>query len=371
MKKIVFLFLLSMIYFSCKSKIDIPAPIIAPRPVINLPPAAANYSSIITSECNFILASQLSDGAFTMSANRETQGYKIVPYFSNIAARALLENPTIVNIVAVKNWMIWYMANLNEDGSVYDYYASNYTGSASLTSTGDFDSIDSYAATFLTLARKLCEVSPSDKTWLTNNYSAQLKKIGEALFLVVESDGLTIAKPTYPIKYTMDNAEVNEGMTDMVWLSQNIITGGDAVRWQNLLIKNTNAIESDLWSVSNGRYFMYKGGTVANWSLFYADATCQLYPIWCGVIAPDSPKAVSLWATFNTNYTDWSTGRIYDAGGYPWTLISYVAAVMKDTTRANNYLRYVQSFTDTGKQPTANWYNLEAAFVILAAKKMK
>ena len=92
--------------------------------------------------------------------------------------------------------MIWYITHLNADGSVYDYYASNYTGSATLTSTDDHDSIDSYAATFLTVAKKLCEVSPSDKFWLTNNYSTQLIKIGEALSLVIESDGLTIAKPS-------------------------------------------------------------------------------------------------------------------------------------------------------------------------------
>ena len=100
----------------------------------------------------------------------------------------------------------------------------------------------------------------------------------------------------------MDNAEANEGMADMVWLSQNVITGGNTGYWQALLNNNTNSIETDLWSNSNGGYFMYKGGPVANWSLFYADATCQLYPIWCGVILPNFPRAQNLWNTSNTNY---------------------------------------------------------------------
>jgi hypothetical protein len=115
---------------------------------------------------------------------------------------------------------------------------------------------------------------------------------------------------------------------------------------------------------------MYKGGLVANWSIFYADATCQLYPIWCGVILSNSARAKSLWDTFNNVYPDWSKGKIYDAGGFPWTLVSYVAALMQDKTRTDSYLRYVESFTGQGNQPTTNWYNLEAAFVILAAKKM-
>jgi hypothetical protein len=333
-------------------------------------PAVVNYISIINSECNFILTHQLSDGALTMSANRENQGYKIVPYFSNIAAQALLENPTSVNIAAVRNWMSWYMAHLNSDGSVYDYYADNFSGPASLTSTGDFDSIDSYAATFLTLAKKLCEVSPADKNWLLNNYSSQLKRIGGALTLVTDSDGLTIAKPSYPVKYTMDNAEVNEGLADMIWLSQNVIGGSDTSYWQKLLATNTLSIETELWDLSDERYFTSKGSPPANWTVFYADATCQLYPIWCRVILPGSTRAQSLWNGFNANYPDWSKGKIYDAGGFPWTLLSYVAAVMNDKTRTDNYLRFVESFTDLGNQPTTNWYNLEAAFVILAAKKI-
>jgi hypothetical protein len=164
---------------------------------------------------------------------------------------------------------------------------------------------------------------------------------------------------------------VNEGLSDMLWLSQQVIAGSDTGYWHTLLLNNAQSIERDLWNSSNGRYFMYKGGPVANWSVFYADATCQLYPIWCGVIAPNSSRAQSLWKVFNANYPDWSTGKIYDAGGFPWTLLSYTAALMDDKKRTNNYLQYVQSYTGRGDQPTSNWYNLEAAFVILAAKKMK
>lgn len=363
MKKVILLGFLPFMLLACQ-----PIPPIDIPPV--KPPIIGKYDKLITYESDFIMAHQLDDGALAMSSNKGVPGYKIVPYFANIAARALLANPTAARITAVKNWMVWYMTHLNADGSVYDYYATNYTGAATLTSTGDFDSVDSYAATFFTLAKLLCDASPADKDWLKTNYSEQLKKIGEALIMVVQGDGLAIAKPTYAIKYTMDNAEVNEGMKDMVWLSQNIITGGETAKWQTLLTNNTNGIETGLWNVANNNYFMYAGGAAINWSIFYADATCQLYPIWCGVIDPNSARAISLWNTFNTNYPDWSTGKIYDAGGFPWAVISYAAAVINDKGRTETYLNYVQTFTNAGNQPTANWYNLEAAFVVLAAKKM-
>lgn len=360
MKKVAMIVLFPLTFLACKPE----HPAILPTPVISA------YNKLISNQSDFIMALQLDDGALTMSANKGVPGYKIVPYFSNIAARALLSDPTAAHIAAVKKWMVWYMGHLNADGSVFDYYATNFTGTATLTSTGDFDSVDSYAATFLTLARLLCEVSPADKDWLATNYSAQLKKIGNAIILVIESDGLTIAKPSYAVKYTMDNAEVNEGMKDMVWLCKNVITAGEIEKWQTLLTNNTNAINAVLWNAASNNYFMYAGGATINWSVFYADATCQLYPTWCGVVTPSSATAISLWNTFNTNYPDWSTGKIYDAGGYPWAVIGYVAAVMNDRVRTEQYLKYIGSFTATGVQPTANWYNLEAAFVILAAKKM-
>src|SRR6185437_2449733 len=364
-----FYFLIILILFACKSKSDLA---LAPNPTLVLPlPDTLSYNSIIANQCNFILSHQLNDGAFTMSSNRDVSGYKIVPYFANIAARALLENPTNTNIDAVKRWITWYFDHLNPDGSVFDYFATNYHGEATLLSTGDFDSIDSYAATFITLIRKLCEVSPPDKSWLKLNYSKQLIKAGEAMALMMQEDGLTIAKPSYQIKYTMDNTEVNEGLIDMVWLSQNVVSNIDISTWQVLLDKNGKGIETLLWDNSEAKYFMYQGGPVANWKVFYADATCQLYPIWCGVILPTSQRAKDLWNTFNINYPDWAAGKIYDNGGYPWTVISYVSAVMNDKIKTDHYLRYVQSFLDTGIQPTNNWYNLEAAFVILAAKKIK
>ena len=368
LKKIFLLSIISILNFYCKRQINAPNSVNTVD-TVNIP-IAVRYISIINSECNFILAHQLSDGAFTMSANRETEGYKIVPYFNNIAARALLDNPTALNIAAVRHWMIWYMTHLNADGSIYDYYASSYTGASIITSTNDFDSMDSYAATFLTLAKRLCEVSASDKIWLMKNYSTQISLIGKALSFVTDSDGLTIAKPTYRIKYTMDNAEVNEGLSNMIWLSQNVITDGNPDYWQALLAKNSQSIENDLWNISSGTYFMYKGGPVINWNKFYADATCQLYPIWCGVISSNSSRAQSLWKRFNATYPDWSIGKIYDPGGFPWTVLGYTAAVMNDKRRTDNYLRYIQSYTDKSIQPTTNWYNLEAAFVILAAKKI-
>lgn len=337
-----------------------------------------SYKNIIRTQSNFILGNQLQNGAFLMSGNHKDGRAKICPYFANIAASALLEKPVKKHVDAVKRWMIWFTAHLNPDGSIDDYYVDQPGGFEALTSSRDFDSIDSYAATFLTLAAKLCRVSPSDTAWL-KQLSPSILRVAEALALVIDdsnnlyngfskdnNNGLTVAKPKYKAKYTMDNSEVNEGMRALVWLADHIIPELDIRFWQNALDQNTLAIEKFLWDAPGKRYRMYEGGPPAKWEKFYADATCQLYPIWCKVIDPRSERAKHLWDEFNAAYPDWQYGRTYDKGNYPWAVILYTAAIMQDHQKVKAYMSHLDSYTSRRRFPP-NWYNLESAFVILAS----
>ncbi len=240
----------------------------------------------------------------------------------------------------------------------------------------DYDSKDSYAATFLTLARKYAEVVPADTSWL-RGYSDQIESIGNALYSCVDdsshqfssdnNDGLTVAKTDYQVKYTMDNSEANEGLRDMVWLEQNIDYYHNSFFYQNLLNNNNNGF-ANLWDDTASTYYVAEGSQPANWNTFYPDATCQLWPIWTGVISPSSSRASNLYNTFNSYYPDWQNGKYYDP--FPWAAICYVAAVMNDSSRVNSYLSYVQELLNKGQYP-ANWYNGEAAFTLRAAASMR
>ncbi|RYD93995.1 MAG: discoidin domain-containing protein [Sphingobacteriales bacterium] len=352
---------------------------LAGNPKVNV----VNYSALITKQINFILAGQLPSGAIM---NTSAAGSRICGYFANIACLGILEDPTAANQTAVKNWMIWYMGKLNGTtnpvtsgpeiaGSVYDYYG------AAETTSGTYDSVDSYAATFLTLAKRYGELSAANRTWLAG-YSYQLTLIGNAMmacmdnstnsiptsFTPDDNDWLTVDSFVHGAKYVMDNAEVNQGLKAMVWLQSNVITGGSPAYYSSVTTSNTNAIESQLW-----RSTMYNwndngstGATISNWSTWYADAVCQLYPGMLDVISPTSARAVSLYGTFNTTYPNWSTGYVYDPGGFPWAAIVYASAKHNDVSRTNAYLSYLEGFAGT-TQPT-NWYNAEAGFAILAAK---
>ncbi|MEO6148538.1 MAG: discoidin domain-containing protein [Mucilaginibacter sp.] len=345
------------------------------------------YDSVITNQVKYITALQLPSGALK---DNEASNSRICGYFANIACRALLKRPTAENVAIVKKYLVWYMSKLNGNtnpvtggteipGSVYDYYAPGET------TNGTYDSVDSYAATFLSLAKELAELSATEKAWVAG-YSTQLTLIGSAMekcidnegnnvpttFGTDDNDGLSVDSYVHGAKYTMDNAEVNEGLKAMVWLQTNALGGSKTAHFQTLLDANTNAIETQLW-----RETMYNwndngstgGATISKWSTFYADATCQLYPGMLGVIEPQSQRANLLYTTFNVHYPAWSNGTIY-SGAYPWAVISYAAAVINDKARVDEYITHILSLNKAGKQKDY-WYNAEAAFVILAADRMK
>ena len=350
------------------------------------PIALSIYDSVINNQVKYILAVQMASGAFK---DNEASNSKITAYFANISCRALLKKPVPENIAAVKKYMLWYMSKLNGNtnpvtgkseipGSVYDYFAPTET------TNGTYDSVDSYAATFLSLAKELAEISEADKAWLSS-HATKLNLIGSAMEKCIDNaanqvptafgpddnDGLSVDSYVHGAKYTMDNAEVNEGLKSMIWLQANTMGGAKTAHFQTLLDANTSAIENQLWRKT--RYNWNDDGSTgapnSKWSTFYADATCQLYPGMFRVIEPLSARANLLYSTFNTHYPAWSNGTIY-SGAYPWTIICYAAAMINDKPRVDEYIKHILSVNKAGKQKDY-WYDAEAGFVILAADKMK
>lgn len=386
-KKILTGLLLSFIAIgACKKEQHPGKTPITDDPVIK-PVQQTIYDSVITNQVQYLAALQMPSGALK---DNEASNSRICGYFANIACRALLKKPTAANIAIVKKYMAWYISKLNGStnpvtgkpevpGSMYDYYAPGET------TNGTYDSVDSYAATFLSLAKELAELSATEKAWVAT-YSTQLTLIGSAMekcidnaannvpttFGTDDNDGLSVDSYVHGAKYTMDNAEVNEALKAMVWLQTNLLGGSKTAHFQALLQANTNAVESQLWrgTMYNWNDNGSTGGTsISKWTAFYADATCQLYPGMLGVIDPLAERANRLYTTFNKYYPGWSTGIVY-SGAYPWAVISYAAAVINDKTRVDEYIRHILSLNKAGKQKNY-WYSAEAAFVILAANRMK
>lgn len=329
------------------------------------------YDYVRSYQLSYIRTLQLSTGAVKDNKNEDS---KITPYFAHFAMMALLTDPTEENQDVVRKYMLWYFSKLNGQvtdysdneipGSVYDYFAPNET------TKGTYDSVDSYAATFLELAVRFAGISDSNRTWL-QQYRDKISAVAGAMIKTIDAPGntlpvgnqndyLSIAHYGYPIKYLMDNSEVNMGLKAAMWLEMNGLadTGADL---ENLLSENTKAI-GELYNESN-RNYDYAKGNESDWSVFYPGATAQLYPCLFGVVSSLEMRSKQLYDKFNETYPEWHTGKTYDP--YPWTMVAYAAAAMGDKERVDTYINHIYGLNIKNEQK-AYWYDAEAGALVLA-----
>lgn len=153
-------------------------------------------------------ALQLPDGALPLGG-----GKKLVPYFSCLAALGLV---AAGETEAARLYLRWHDAHREPDGTLFDGELTD-TGWRKLTTR---DSTDSYAAVYLELAAALKETRFVAPTLAVLRRERQ-------------SNGLTVAKPDYPVCYTMDNVEVWRGF-------RAVEAGADAAR-------TLAAIDKELW----------------------------------------------------------------------------------------------------------------------------
>lgn len=339
--------------------------------------ASAMYQKIIDAEAEWIASLQFENGAiptYSKPISNYKGKYKVVPYFTNIALLGLLEKPEYKDVV--KDYMDWYFAHLNQgkgpdapDGSVYDYEFE--TDRLTETATQDFDSTDSYASTFLNVLRKYAEVT-GDTAYVAD-HKEEILMIASAMLSTQETDGLTWAKPTYKVKYLMDNTEVYKGLKDMEWMAERIFADStEAAKFKELKEKVHTAIQSELWIENKNMYSPGKtdGGSLLNpdWQTFYADATAQLFPIWTGVIEPNSERAVQLYNSFNEHHPGWPTLDKQDA--FPWAMIAYTAALMGDKVRVDQFFQSIEASYVDQDHPWP-WYVMESGLTMLAAAKIQ
>ena len=169
----------------------------------------ARAETLLERAADRILRHQARDGAITMEPASWPVTH-VVPYFSNRAAIGLVcayrQTRKAAYRDALYRWIAWYEAHLNADGTVYDYSSA----SGGWQSNRDGDSTDSYAATYLDLVLAAYRATRDDG-WLRGRQSS-LRRVLAAIRSTRQPNGLSIAKPTYPVMYTMDNVEVWRGL---------------------------------------------------------------------------------------------------------------------------------------------------------------
>lgn len=296
---------------------------------------------------------------------------RINPYYANLAAIGLTKDPT--RYVQIENWMRWYVAHLNKTdrwgvgGTMYDYNIVNGVE----VSSGNADSTDSYAATFLSLAyHYFATGNPAAQSYV-RSIAPQLELIASVLVKTQQSDGLTWAKPDYQIKYLMDNAEVFRGLADASTLFGSM---GDTTRQAYYGTLATNC-QRGVWNMWMGSYWaVYKDGigrligpNMANW---YPDATAQMFPVLYGAVTGTDGRAQTAYALLNKTWPGWPQLSFNAQDPFPWVIVPAAAAVMGDKTRVNTYATSARSkWIDKGFPWT--WYSMEAGWYLRVASYMQ
>jgi hypothetical protein len=296
----------------------------------------------------------------------------INPYYSNLAAEGLTKDPT--KVAQVQAWMKWYINHLNWPdkwglyGTTYDYNLVN----GQEVSTGNADSTDSYAATFLSLAWDYYNVGGATAQSYLKSISYQLDMIGGVLVNTMQSDGLTWAKPDYQIKYLMDNCEVYRGLKDLANVFQYAIGDTTKAAYYNQKAALTLQGINGMWMGASG-WAIYKDGigrliapTMSTW---YPDATAQLFPVLYNVIPASDTRSQQVYAKFNSAWPGWPNLSFNSVDPFPWVMISGAAAQMGDSSRVNTYIKNIEAkYVNTGFPWT--WYSMEAGWFMRTSNYM-
>lgn len=261
----------------------------------------------LQSASEYILRCQLPDGALAMAHDTDQwqagQPLWIVPYFGQRTLMGLLDAEVMAHdarfLAATRKFLTWYAAQMRADGTVTDY-TGNYPN---YTSTGTYDSSDSYAALHLELAWAYYLVS-ADKAYLDTIRPSFAKAVA-AIELTLQPDGLTWAKPDYLVKYSMDNFEVARGLDSGANLARLMGDAANETKWRAMSAKVLNAVNTQLYLGDAKGYYSvgkFANNTLADtWSVYYADGMAQCTAINMG-LEPTSARAQLVWNTFKSKF---------------------------------------------------------------------
>jgi hypothetical protein len=227
----------------------------------------------------------------------------VVPYEVNLYGIYILRHQ--LNWRHVERYIVWYLDNLNDPdkhgltGSIYDFHLDDR---GRQTPAEAYDSVDSYAATFLMLLHAYYQRVGKRELILANR--AKIEDVAHLMIILKDRDGLTRAVPDRDSKYLMDNCEVYSGLKAydalcraMGWPVPQLYA--DAIRDVRL------GVWTRLYDVYSGMFHWAVDSRTqheSDWNRFYPDAFAQLFPIIYGLLDPASQQAQQIWARFCRQY---------------------------------------------------------------------
>lgn len=299
--------------------------------VVQSPTYSVDTVNAVRSEADWIATAQMPDGAIAHYTDR----VKIWPYLSNYAAVGLARATEVTgNGTYAKDawrWLAWYQGREASTGFVTDY---NIVGGVPV-STGDMDSTDAYAGTYL-LAVWSAFHADHNKAQLSA-LRPGINGAVRAIAATTDTDGLTWAKPAWHVKYLMDEAEAYSGLRAATRL-YSALGATSASKNVSLRASHLKAGVDGLWNASLASYDWALHGDGArqttDWSVLYPHTLEQQWAVAFGLT--DAGRSVALTEHLTAAHPLWSvptsTGQP-DATDY-WPVAGWAEAHAGETDLA-------------------------------------
>jgi hypothetical protein len=290
----------------------------------------------VTAAADWILSAQLeSNGALAAYPDRPKL-LLILPYVGNYAAMGLARAAAVTGntTYSARCWayLNWYGQQMDPTtGYVTDYNIANGT---TPVSNGNIDSTDAYAGTFLAAVWDNFVADPNLNQ--LNQLLPFVKLALKAIESTQDTDGMTWAKPTYHIKYLMDNVETHGGL----WAAWNIgLAVGDQALAAQALNDSTRMAAGigTLWNEANQSYNFALGSTT-DWTVLYPDVLANAFAVAWGAVPAN--RTALLMDKFTQYHAGWdlpnATDLFRNASGIPVpTLVGYWPLAATAFTVAN------------------------------------
>lgn len=237
--------------------------------------------------------------------------YLLKPYFANLYCLSLLRDGGGAD--RVERYLEWYLDRLNYPdrhgltGSIYDFRLDR---GGREEATGDYDSVDGYAATFMILLDEF-----ERRTGRRGPILERADRVRDVAWLLLhlqEPDGLVRALPDRETKYLMDNCEVHGGLLACGALWDRLGWPG-ADRYREAARAVREGVTRSLLAAGERRFHWAldeAGPHPSDWSRFYPDALAQLFPLLYGVVDPGSELARHIWREFASRHDPRAGGEI-------------------------------------------------------------
>jgi len=282
--------------------------------------------------------------------------YKVVPYYSSLAVSHYVRSGGPNALDYAERWISWYLAAPRSTGAMYDwwYTAGGHDGTTSPPgcSCANYDSDDSYAATFLGAVSSYFDAGGARAVSFLGGHELDIQRIADRIVALQQSDGLTWAKSSWHIKYLEDNSEVYWGLKAAAHIeSAEYANGAKSSYYDGRADQVGGGVYTTLFDHSVCRYRWADGaGYTVNPATWDPDNIASVWPVLFGLIPGTHPVSLTVMTSIHQNFA-WTN---HLENGRVWPAMTVAAQWSAATTDASASAAYIKSVEyPSGYTPSA------------------